>query len=126
MVSSVRPAAQDLAPPRSAPWLTSLRRRATPSIWQLTGGACDIRLTRPFPLDCYLPDLVCPTVCIAPTGSRIDRQWQTHSIPLTDHPAHSCPYKLLFIRSIDESMSHDVCYSSTIGGFNAKCGYDCS
>src|ERR1700716_2758059 len=44
------------------PWMMSPRRRATPWIWQLTGGACDIGLTRPFPLDCYLPDLRCPTL----------------------------------------------------------------
>src|SRR5271154_173178 len=78
------------------PWLASQRRRATPWIWQLTGGACDKRLTRPFPLDCYLSDLRCPTVrvppiskmplALAPTGWRCRDPHM--SIPMTNRPAH--------------------------------------
>src|SRR5258708_6087315 len=86
MVSSVRPVAQGPAPPRSPPghscalmpWLTSPRRRATPWIRQLTGGACDIGLTRPYPLDCYLPDLRCPTLRVPRCLFR-----KCHSLP---HP----------------------------------------
>ena len=36
------------------------------------------------------------------------------------------PLTTLFIRSIDESMSHDARYSSSIGSFNGETGYDCS
>ena len=62
--SSVRPVAQGPAPLRSPPghwsvlmpWRMSPRRRATPWIWQWTGGACDIGLSRPFPLDCFFPE----------------------------------------------------------------------
>src|SRR5882757_6031360 len=96
MVSSVRPVAQVPALPRPPqghsfalmPWLPSPRRRAIPWIWQLTGGACDIGLTRPFPLDCYLPDLRCPTLRVPRCLRLVD--------PVTDCPAHLCPWQLIY------------------------------
>jgi hypothetical protein len=39
-------------------------------------------------------------------------------IPMTDHPVHPYSKQHLFIRSIDESISHDVRLTSSIGGFS--------
>jgi hypothetical protein len=41
-------------------------------------------------------------------------------------PCSSLPKLHLFIRSIDESISHDVRLTSSMGGFSREYGYDCS
>jgi hypothetical protein len=61
-----------------------------------------------------------PSVIQAPSTSAAEDglvETPAWSIPMTDCPAHLFPYQVLFIRSIDESISHDVRCTSSIDGF---------